>query len=449
LAIKTQQNIDTNKTPTMNRILILLTFKILLGLSFISCEKSESENNPIYPQKFSNPTNWKLASTPARFPESALSNDLSYGYNRAKLAWYSIDPMFLRNAAMTPDYVKYDKDLLSSHLVREIFEREIFPDSVPAYGVSKALNVLNLAYYPAERGPYNYDSENVNVDGEFTNPDQRWSGIISKIESANSNQYIEFWLMDPFIENNASSNGGDLYINLGRISEDILKDSRKSFEDGLHIPGAENNIDTTNWGIVSRDGNSSGGFLNYLVQDVGLDGLNSNQEMSFFSGYINQMSQKVNSTIFAEIAKDPSSDDYHSVLGSDFDILQTSIIERYKNHNNHEGNFLTDNEDISNDNKLNFEDAYREFKISLRPDDMNIGQNFIVDKLNRDVNLANQTMGFINWYHFKIPIEGNSSVVGNINSFDHFECIRLYLTNFESPIVLRLVEFGMKNEEAL
>jgi cell surface protein SprA len=129
----------------MNRILILLTFKILVALSFISCEKSESENNPIYPQKFSLPTNWKLASTPARFPESALTNDLSYGYNRAKLVWYSIDPMFLRNTAMTPDYIKHDKDLLSSHLVREIFEREIFPDSVPAYGKPNALSVLNLA----------------------------------------------------------------------------------------------------------------------------------------------------------------------------------------------------------------------------------------------------------------------------------------------------------------
>jgi cell surface protein SprA len=261
--------------------------------------------------------------------------------------------------------------------------------------------------------------------------------------------------MDPFIENNASSNGGDLYINLGRISEDILKDSRKSFEDGLHIPGAENNIDTTNWGIVSRNGNSQGGFSNRLVQDVGLDGLNSNQELSFFSGYINQMSQKVNSTIYAAIAKDPSSDDYKYFRGSEFDAAQTGILDRYKGFNNPEGNStvagftstsLPDNEDINNDNKLNSENAYHEFKISLRPDDMMIGQNFIVEKINREVNLANQTVGLINWYHFKIPVESNSSEVGDISSLDHFEFIRLYLTNFESPIVLRLVEFDMKND---
>ena len=39
---------------------------------------------------------WNLASTPGKqvdlFPESELNNDLAYGYNRAKLAWYIIDP---------------------------------------------------------------------------------------------------------------------------------------------------------------------------------------------------------------------------------------------------------------------------------------------------------------------------------------------------------------------
>jgi cell surface protein SprA len=435
----------------MFRIIGLKTFTILSLLCLLSC-KEETKNDPqiIDSYDLTSPTNWIIASTPAHFSESALTNELAYGYNRAKLAWYSIDPMFLRNGALVPDHIKHDKDQLSSHLVREVFEAEIFPDRSPAYGEPKALNVLNMAYYPTERGPYNYRTESVNSDGALSNPTQSWGGILRKIESTKFDQYIEFWLMDPFVESNSSSNGGDLYINLGRISEDILKDSRKSFEHGLHIPGVVNNYDTTSWGVISKNINSSGGFNSSpsvrLTQDVGLDGLNSIQEINFFSAYISQMSQKVNLDILAVITEDPSSDDFHSYRGSDFDNFQTSILERYKNYNNHEGNIYPDNEDINKDNKLNSEDAYLEFNISIRPADMNVGQNYIVDKLTSTVNLANQSMSSINWYHFKIPIKDNTSIIGDVSSIDHYEFVRVYLTNFESPIVLRFVEFEMKNE---
>ena len=44
-------------------------------------------------------------------------------------------------------------------------------------------------------------------------------------------QYIEFWMMDPFVYD--SLNSGDLYFNLGDVSEDILRDGMKSYENGL------------------------------------------------------------------------------------------------------------------------------------------------------------------------------------------------------------------------
>ncbi len=450
----------------MNRILSLLSLTILLGISSISCDKSELKINTLESLDLTDPTNWKLASTPVHFPESALINDLTYGYNRAKLAWYSIDPLFLRDTKYAPDHIKNDIDQLSSHLVREIYANEIFPDLTQAYGAPQALSVLNMAYYPTERGQYNYDSESITSNGELLNPTMRWGGIMSNIESSKFSKYIDFWLMDPFIENNALSTGGDLYIDLGKISEDILKDSRKSFEHGLHIPRESDNEDKTVWGIVSKNNNSSGSFdlspSGRLAQDVGLDGLNSIEEMYFYADYIRQIEHKVNSNAFATIANDPSSDDYHFYRGSDYDNLQTSIIERYKNYNNQEANSLSsefspeyystaahnypDNEDINNDNKLNTEDAYHEFNISLRPNDLIIGQNYIVDKVTSTIQLVNGKTDEIIWYHFKIPIENNSSSIGNVDSLEYFEFIRLYLTKFESPIVLRIVELKMKNE---
>ena len=129
--------------------------------------------------------------------------------------------------------------------MREIYENEIFPYKESPSGIPTNISVLNLAYYPEEKGPYNFDtdpglySEGMNSDGKLNDPKSRWGGIMREVltsdfETANI-QYIKFWLMDPFVEN-PDHEGGDLYINLGNISEDILRDSRKSFENGL--PGS-------------------------------------------------------------------------------------------------------------------------------------------------------------------------------------------------------------------
>jgi cell surface protein SprA len=63
--------------------------------------------------------------------------------------------------------------------------------------------------------------------------------------------YISFWVMDPFIYK-PNSAGGDLYFNLGSISEDILKDGRKSLENGLPVNGDATQVDETNWGRVQN-----------------------------------------------------------------------------------------------------------------------------------------------------------------------------------------------------
>src|SRR5690606_35473485 len=39
-------------------------------------------------------SSWALSSTPVMFPEAALYNDLSYGFNRARLAFYQVDNLF-------------------------------------------------------------------------------------------------------------------------------------------------------------------------------------------------------------------------------------------------------------------------------------------------------------------------------------------------------------------
>jgi len=198
----------------------------------------------------SNVGQWFLSGTPQgqtnlnMFPETAWHNDtIAVGFNRAKLAWYVIDPLFVRNNNLTPDHIKKDKDQQSNHFVREIFEREVFPNKEQNGNVPTTLPVLNLAYYPTEKGPYNFDVEpstisaGINADGSLKAPESRWGGIMRKIETtdfeATNIEYIEFWLMDPFIDPDGAGPeqpmqfGGDLYFDLGDISEDVLKMEEK------------------------------------------------------------------------------------------------------------------------------------------------------------------------------------------------------------------------------
>ncbi|OFY72178.1 MAG: cell surface protein SprA, partial [Bacteroidetes bacterium RBG_19FT_COMBO_42_7] len=233
---------------------------------------------------------WTIASIPQgqdiMFPEARLNNNPVSGYNRAKLAWYVIDPIFLRNSSSTPGHIKNNPDLQSSHFVREIFENEIYPYRESTTGLPTNITVLNLAYFPDERGPYNFDtdpgtySDGINAEGKLNDPGSRWGGIMREIltsdfETANI-QYIKFWMMDPFVED-PDHEGGDIYINLGNISEDILRDSRKSFEHGLPVSPVPTNTDTTSWGRVPTVQAVVNAFDNDPVsrqyQDVGLDGL--------------------------------------------------------------------------------------------------------------------------------------------------------------------------------
>ncbi len=201
---------------------------------------------------------WSMSSIPQGqdllFPEARLNNNLASGYNRAKLSWYVIDPIFLRNGSSTPDYIRKNANLQSSHFVREIYEDEIFPYRESPSGIPSNIPVLNLAFYPGEKGSYNFDtdpgpySKGINAENMLNDPETRWGGIMREVltsdfEAANI-QYIKFWLMDPFVEN-PDAEGGDFYINLGQISEDILRDSRKSFENGLPGSPEVKNVDTT------------------------------------------------------------------------------------------------------------------------------------------------------------------------------------------------------------
>ncbi len=423
---------------------------------------------------------WSIASVPQGqdnlFPEARLNNNLASGYNRAKLAWYVIDPLFLRNGSTTPDNIKSNPDMQSSHFVREIYETEIFPYKESPSGIPTNIAVLNVAYYPDEKGPYNFDtypsinSAGMNSNGKLNNPNSRWGGMMREIltsdfETANI-QYIKFWLMDPFVEDPVHS-GGDLYIDLGNISEDILRDSRKSFENGLPNSPVVRNVDTTAWGRVPTIQAVVHAFDNDLqsrqYQDVGLDGLRDVDEASFFSSYLAKAATIVKPSVYDSIAVDPSSDDFHYFRGSDYDRLKLGILDRYKNYNGEEGNSptsemskesyptsgstLPDMEDINRDNTLSETESYYQYKVSMRPQDLNVGSNYVVDEIEYDATLANGKKSKVKWYQFKVPITDFEKVIGPIKDFKSIRFMRMYLRNFNKPVVMRFAKLDLVRAE--
>lgn len=403
--------------------------------------------------------NWYLSSTPpSLFPEATSVNSLEYNKNRAHLSWYILDPVFYRPTNLTPANIRNNNTMLSNHYMREVTETEVFPNRQIPNNQINTLPTFDITYYPKERGQYNLSATELNNNGELTNPDKRWAGITRRIETNNFEQqnieYIEFWLLDPFIYN--PDNGGDLYINLGNISEDILKDSRKSWENGLPIDGDPEGVDETTWGRVPNGFQINNAFDNNpesrAFQDVGLDGLSDELERQKFQEYINSVPPSVRGII----ENDPSKDNFKYFLDNDYDAAQANIIQRYHSFNGTEGNTptnitaesgygtqLPDDEDINRDFTLNELEEYYEYKVSLRRNDLVVGRNYVFDKVEADVQLKNNTRERADWYLFRIPIQEFTGKYGNINDFQSIRFMRMFMTGFTDTVTLRFARLQM------
>ncbi len=434
------------------------------------------------------PYAWVLASTPyesgknALFPEAALSNNVDYGKNRALLSWYYIDRMFTqRNSSLAPGYISADLAQLSNPYVREVTSTEIFPDRQLAYGESNIIQTLNLSYYPTERGPYNLDAVNINDQGELLNPESRWGGIMRKMDNTNFEQanieYVQFWMMNPFLDpENPNYDGGDLYLNFGEISEDILKDGLKSYENGIPYDGNDQFLTETIWGRVSNQNSLTYAFDNNagarLVQDVGLDGLKNDEEFHFdsYSNYLDQLRNKLAPSAIERMQadqfspfNDPAGDNYHFYRGYDYDEERLSILERYKHYNGVEGNSLSpddapdplyqsartspDVEDINQDNTLNEYERYFQYKVSIRPEDLVVGKNYITDKQVSLVRTRDGSDQEVEWYQFKIPLDDYERVVGSINDFSTIRFARMFMTGFKQVTHLRFATLELVRGE--
>ena len=416
----------------------------------------------------STPTSWIISSVPTMFPESKDKTSLASGYNRARLAWYTIDPLFTRrSSSLTPSHIKSDLNQLSNHYVREVPVRELFPKrNQNSYsGATSMLSVLNLAFYPSERGPYNFSTD-LAYDGTLNNPENHWGGMMRKLDTndfeAANIEYVEFWMLDPFIysrrDGNASDFGGDFYLNLGEVSEDILRDGKKFYESGMPVDGS-NSFVKTQWGKIPTQATVTYSFASAkgarALQDVGFNGLNDQEEQTFetYQTFLKTIEGKISKAAYDSIWADPAGDNYHYFRGSDLDRMEAPILLRYKYINNPQGNSpdndsrtegydtsyktTPDVEDINQDYTLNEYEKYYQYRISIRPEDLVVGQNYIVDKREVSPKLRNGETDHVTWYQFRIPLSDYEQRVGGISDFTSIRFMRMFLAGFKKPIVLR------------
>ncbi|WGK66308.1 cell surface protein SprA [Flavobacteriaceae bacterium YJPT1-3] len=383
----------------------------------------------------SSPLQWDLSSVPVGFGGDLANGDLSSGYRRAKLAWYTIDPIFY--TSQRPDGIN-DQDL-SSFATRRVFRNEIFPQQDIVAGQTQALFTLDLAYYPTERGAYNYSPDA--QDGILTNPEQNFGGIMRQLSSTDFEQanveFVEFWLMDPFLyDENAGNPGGKLTLNLGSISEDILKDGRKQYENGLPESGGQENTSQTIWGKVPTNqaliyAFSSEGQAR-TNQDIGYDGLDDAQEAQRFPDFAG--------------LEDPAGDNYEYFVAA-----QGNVLDRYKRYNGQEGNSpvevtqtnrgattFPDVEDLNRDNTMNTVNSYYEYELDITRESLVIDNPFITDIRNLTVTQQNGSTIPVRWVQFKIPINQPTNTVGGIGDFRTIRFMRMYLSEFSQNTVLRL-----------
>ncbi|MBN4061936.1 MAG: cell surface protein SprA [Flavobacteriales bacterium] len=455
-------------------------------------------------------TTWVLASTPQGqpdlFPEASLVNNRTYGFNRAKISWYVIDPtVFFRNNNITPKHIANNSDMQSNHFMREVLEQEVFPqkDINPSAGFGN-IATFDLAYYPEDRGPYNYDaalsaySKGINANGSLAAPETRWGGIMRRLDTydfdAANIEFIQFWMMDPYAENPDdpeygagaqagdypdNSVSGDLYFNIGMISEDILSDGNKMFEHGLPTDEVETSDlssgDFSEWGRIVNQALYTGvnAFDNdpeaREFQDVGFDGLRDKEELAYFDqGYLQKIDSMHGSSsqAYKNAQDDPSADNYHYFRGDDWDSDEQDILHRYKWYNGMDGNSpsaeqysqinddgystsastLPNIEDINRDGTMDNVEQYFQYKVKISPKDIhpdNVGNNYITDVVYATPPTKSGDDRPVRWYQFKIPIRQPQKAVGGITDFRSIRFMRIFMKGFKKPVYMRFARMEL------
>ena len=433
------------------------------------------------PYEIKNVSRWKLASVPQHqpdlFPNASQGQIKLENDRRGLFSWYTIDPVLQTGLDRMPEHLKQDPVQLSGHFIRPIPYNEPFPTKNIQQQQVRTIQTLDLAYYPKKRGPYNFGVDNLLANGELDNPESNWAGISRRIENtdfeAANYDYIEIWMMDPFVYEkepgySGPQNSGQLYLNLGSVSEDVLPDKKRSMENSLPTANSVSApVEQTACGIVGTIQPIVDGFDNdpnaRTYQDVGLDGLSDAVELGFYdTTYLRDIKTKhgVNSQAYLNAVADPAGDNFKHHRDPDYDLTETSVLHRYLYYKQPDGNSnldrlpdgtpkanstFPDDEDINQDNTLDQIEEYFQYKIDLSQADLKVGTGYVADSIRVYAERVDKGAkpDSVTYYQLKIPIREYQKRVGGITNFKSIRFMRMFMTGFEDSVIIRLLEMRM------
>ena len=398
------------------------------------------------------PAMWSLASKPEQntsdpiFSTAGLTNNIAHGNGRGLISWYNIDPRFYGIGGNAPNGI--NASVVSNHASRRVHSGEIYTSRDYIAGEEAYLNTFDVSYYPTERGPYN-----LNTAAESTQ--DRWAGLMRPISVSNftnSNiEYVEFWMMDPYADGNNLGANPKLLLHLGNVSEDVLKDGKLQYENGLPTDSAPSNVSSTNWGdqpdqVPILYAFSSEG-AERKAQDVGYDGLNNAQESAKFgTAFVNPVTN----------LQDPASDDFVYHLSNKFQgAMASSLVERYRYFRNPDGNSesnsldvssqVPDAEDVNRDYNLDQYESYNQYTVRLDQSSLVLGQNNIVDVKEVETKFQDGRTGRNKWFLFRIPVRQFDTTAGERSEevLSNVRFARMLLTGFDQTSTLRFASFDL------
>ena len=436
------------------------------------------------------PDAWTIASPPL-FPDGSsasptLTDDSLRTNWRGLFGWYQLNNS---NRDRVADRSSVRGNPAATDLVDT---RDVFPGRDLRGETDPTLRTLDLYFSPYQRGPYNFNRA---MDEFVRRPRDVWGGMTRSLPegytdfSLQNVEFVEF-IFKPYPENEQEDAGDDatLHINLGTISEDIIPDGRLNAEDGLSC-----NFDGTfafnPWArLPSGQQNGTVDVNTGCTQDLGLNGLVSSHpggypetltEQFRYRGFLDALATVNRSGLTpaqeqrldAEIARsqrDPAADDYHfysnHVFYEDPDFFPPALypngatvqqrFSRYfaglelntfeaqsrlaTNVSEGRGRSRSPNtEDLSFTGSVDLENNYYEYDIPLsrarlteqaQPENTN---DYIVSAVGDG------------WYKARVPVREFTRRVGDIDSFNRIESIRLWTQGHEVPITIRMASLEL------
>jgi cell surface protein SprA len=297
----------------------------------------------------------------------------------------------------TPDSVKmYSKaNTVWYTLFNQVRQTDVYPDRKAGSAASNRLNVMDVWYFPSQRGMYNYST---NLDSTLR-PDRNWGGIMRPISLSGTNfiteniNFIEIWME---VLRPGGTPPAKMYIDLGSISEDAFPNGSLNTED-LVPPSNTINNSLQPW------------------EDVGLDMMSDQEELQRYGNLRND--------------GDPSGDNWARGSGQIIpnDYLKVNGTER---NSQAENGRYPDTEDLNTNGIVDLANSYFRYEVSL-------------DTVrSRNPRIVGGGLRGSTYYQFRIPIQDTLLRVGS-PTFQNIEFIRVSFQNAQDTVAVRIADFSL------